>query len=631
MSVVWDIAEPEKKQARNESPQVRVVHIVRQFHPGVGGLEAFVLTLAKQQRLEGIQAEVVTLDRLFKDPEVRLPIRDIVESVPVLRIGYWGSTKYPVATRILSCLAPFDLVHVHGVDFFCDFLALTRPIHRKPLVLSTHGGFFHTNFGGVLKDVFFHSITRASLRRYARVFACSVNDEALFRRIMPRSLIRIDNGVDTHKFADRASRTLVPHLVYFGRLASNKGLERLIDAFDRLSAKLPEARLHIMGRDWDGLLDALRHRIAATGHGERITIHVNPTDAEIKHVIGECSFFVSASKYEGFGLALVEAMAAGLVPIVSRLPSFASILEPEGPGLLVDFDSDRCGETMAAFIKRSNEDYPGLRSRAMAHSRRYSWQEVAPRFVREYERVLGRREREILGVSIQCLTRDQAVQRIDDTVASGEPLRVSFANAHSLNTASRNDRFRKILGNFLVLNDGLGVDVASRAKFGRPFVANLNGTDFVPDYLALTRHRLRIFVVGSTDKVADKAARTFAERYRQHTLVGSRNGFFRGVDDVEMACREIRKAKADCVLVGMGNPLQELWIAEHGNKTGASLLIGVGALLDFTAGHVQRAPIWVRNLRCEWIYRLLQEPERLARRYLVDNISFLYRVLRETA
>jgi exopolysaccharide biosynthesis WecB/TagA/CpsF family protein len=81
------------------------------------------------------------------------------------------------------------------------------------------------------------------------------------------------------------------------------------------------------------------------------------------------------------------------------------------------------------------------------------------------------------------------------------------------------------------------------------------------------------------------------------------------------------------VLVGMGNPLQELWIAEHGDKTGARLLFGVGALLDFRAGQVQRAPTWVRNLRCEWIYRLLQEPRRLARRYLVDNFVFLARVL----
>jgi alpha-1,3-mannosyltransferase len=610
---------------------VRVVHVVRQFHPGVGGIEAFVLALAKQQRLENIDAAVVTLNRLFTCTKDRLPSHDIVEGVPVVRIGYWGSTRYPVASRILSCITPFDIVHVHGVDFFCDFLALTQSIHRKPLVLSTHGGFFHTSFGGILKHLFFNTITRLSLRRYARVFACSVNDEALFGKITTRRLMRIDNGVDHSKFFNCGRRTFAPHLVYFGRLASNKGLERLIDAFSGLRAKMPDACLHIMGRDWDRLLAPLQQRIDAAGHTSKIVIHVDPTDADIRRIIAQCSFFVSASRYEGFGMALVEAMGAGLLPIVSRIPSFAAILERSQVGLLIDFDDGACGSTLASFIENSRGSIPEMRNRAIAHSQRFSWQEVAPRFLREYQRVLGWGEREILGVNIQSLTCERAVDRIDHALAAGRTLGVTFANAHSLNVSSWNRRFHEVLKDFLVLNDGLGVDIASRAKFGQPFAANLNGTDFVPAYLALTRHPLRIYLVGSTDEVAARAARTFAQRYPQHNVVGARNGFFIDHDDIEQACRAIRAVKADCILVGMGNPLQELWISEHGTATGAKLLIGVGALLDFTAGRVQRAPLWVRNLRCEWIYRLVQEPRRLARRYLIDNITFLYRVLRDTA
>ena len=77
----------------------------------------------------------------------------------------------------------------------------------------------------------------------------------------------------------------------------------------------------------------------------------------------------------------------------------------------------------------------------------------------------------------------------------------------------------------------------------------------------------------------------------------------------------------------MGNPLQELWIDEHGAVTGATLFFAVGALLDFQAGTVRRAPAWVRRLRCEWIFRLFQEPLRLAQRYLIGNFVFLGRVL----
>lgn len=100
-----------------------------------------------------------------------------------------------------------------------------------------------------------------------------------------------------------------------------------------------------------------------------------------------------------------------------------------------------------------------------------------------------------------------------------------------------------------------------------------------------------------------------------------------GLQDIEQTCADIRAVRADCVLVAMGNPLQEIWIDEHGDKTGATLFFAVGALLDFQAGTVRRAPAWVRRLRCEWIFRLLQEPLRLAQRYLIGNFVFLGRVL----
>jgi alpha-1,3-mannosyltransferase len=235
--------------------------------------------------------------------------------------------------------------------------------------------------------------------------------------------------------------------------------------------------------------------------------------------------------------------------------------------------------------------------------------------------------RTILGVTIMDLSRDQAIAKIDTALSRGTPLGIGFANARVLNMAHSNDRFRSALRRFFVLNDGLGTDVASRLKFGSPFTENLNGTDFVPAYLRRTRHRLRIYLIGTTDEVVARAAQKLQHSYPQHVIVGYRNGFFLGAQDIEQTCCEIRAAHADCVLVGMGNPIQEFWIDEHGAKTSATLFFAVGALLDFEGGSVSRAPVWVRDLRCEWIFRLLQEPLRLAGRYLVGNIVFLSRIL----
>jgi len=90
---------------------------------------------------------------------------------------------------------------------------------------------------------------------------------------------------------------------------------------------------------------------------------------------------------------------------------------------------------------------------------------------------------------------------------------------------------------------------------------------------------------------------------------------------------DIRASQADVLLVGLGNPIQELWLMENLAETGCRLGFAVGALLDFMAGRFPRAPEWMRELRVEWIYRLVQEPLRLWRRYLVGNPVFLLRIV----
>jgi alpha-1,3-mannosyltransferase len=602
---------------------VRVAHVVSQFHPGRGEAESLVLALAKQQRLEGVNAEVVTLDRLATNPRVKLRPYDSVEGVPVRRIAFVGSEHYPIAPAIRPCIEPFDIVHVHGVGFFCDYLAATRLLHRKPLVLSVSGAPF-TSFVG---RAYLRTAARLALRRYARVFASSA-DEVGPARKTSRRLLRIDNGIDIDKFAALASRKCVPTLVHFGSFATSEGIDRLIDAFDVLCDEMPKARLHLMGQDRDNLLPDIKERVAASRHGRAISVHVDPSDSAIGAVIAQSSFFVSASRDEGFALTLVEALSAGLLPIVSPNSSFAAILEGSETGIPVQFgDAGSAGREMAAFIRAATSGYVRRRNDAMQLAARYSWPNVVRRVVREYERLLGWREREIIGVRMRPMGRRCAVAEVDRSFAAGRQLKVSFANAHTLNLASANHRFRAALKNFLVLNDGLGVDIASRYKFGSPFTANLNGTDFMPHFLAHTRHRLRIFLVGTSDAAVTAAAQRLRGRYPRHTVVGQRNGFFTGPEDIEETCRGIRAARTDCVLVGMGNPLQELWIDEFGEKTGAKVLFAVGALFDFEAGNIRRAPAWIRSLRCEWVYRLLQEPRRLAHRYLVGNVLFLSKVL----
>lgn len=607
---------------------MRVLHVVRQFHPAVGGLEDVVHALSVQQRRVGIDAEVLTLDREFRDPRKRLPGRDVVDGVPVQRIGYVGSKRYPIAPGVLSRLKPYDLIHVHGVDFFCDYLALLAPVHGKPLVLTTHGGFFHTSFARRMKRLYFRTATRAALTSYSRVFACSGADAETFRAIAGDRVKQVDNRVDIEKFADASSPVFEPSFVCFGRFASHKGLERLIDTFEILRKRLPDARLQLIGNDADGTLARLRTNYDHALREGWVTIKTGLSDAGIARSLNECSFFVSASEYEGFGLALVEALSAGLVPIVNRIPSFEQIVAAAGVGRVVDFsDPTWAADEIAHAVEATAPRHGEVRAKAMTSAEPYGWQGTEQQFRSEYENILGVRQRTILGVSFEPMRRDQALARIDRELERGGSLRVAFANAHTLTLAKRNAAFRRILADFLVLNDGVGVDIASRLKFGKTFPDNLNGTDFVPYYLSRTQHRLRIFLVGATPEVVSEAAHRFAVTWPQHQIIGTCDGYFRDEAQVDQLCRIIRDVKADLLLVGLGNPTQELWIADRGVATGARLQMGVGALFDFASGRVPRAPPWVRRLRCEWAYRLAREPRRLFSRYVLGGLVFLRHVL----
>jgi alpha-1,3-mannosyltransferase len=230
---------------------VKVVHVVRQFSPSVGGLEDTVLSLTRAQRERlNIDASVLTLDRLFTAPGV-LPATDVVEGVPVRRMAWAGSSRYPLAPSVLRHLKGADVVHVHAIDFFFDFLALTRPLHRRRLIATTHGGFFHTGAFQAAKKLWFKTITRASITAYDRIVACSQSDAELFAASAGQRLMLIENGINQAKFLAAGSQTPRKTILSFGRFARHKRTDALLSVFKHLYGLDPSWRLIIAGREAD--------------------------------------------------------------------------------------------------------------------------------------------------------------------------------------------------------------------------------------------------------------------------------------------------------------------------------------------------------------------------------------------
>ena len=363
---------------------MRVVHVVRQFAPAVGGLENAVLSVCVALRRRGVDATVVTLDRLVTDPAKRLAATEVVSGVPVRRIPFKGSWRYPFAPSVLSHIKAADVVHVHGIDFFFDYLALTRPLHGRPLIASTHGGFFHTRFAKHLKRLHFLTVTRLSARAYAAICASSQNDKTLFAPIAPHNVALVENGADIAKWRDGAAPTPCRTLIFIGRFSSNKQLDKLLAIMVSLRTLDPTWKLILAGQSWDVTAIALAQEAERMGLGDAVEMLENPTNGVIGAAIARSSYVVSASSFEGFGLSVVEGMAAGLVPVLNRIAPFTALLAQAGCGRLVDVDDARtAASTIEDLHVRESGGVPSRRAALNAASR-YSWETAADKFLAHY-------------------------------------------------------------------------------------------------------------------------------------------------------------------------------------------------------------------------------------------------------
>ncbi len=373
-----------------------VVHLVRQYLPSVGGMEEVVRNIARQQLAAGQQVRIVTLDRLFRNGREKLPAQEFIEGVEVIRLPYVGSSRYPLCPQVLGALEDSQLIHVHGVDFFYDYLAATRWLHKRPLLLSTHGGFFHTAFASRAKRVYFNTFTRLSARAYGRVVATSANDGELFRPILaPGQLQVIENGVDVDKFADKASPYLRPCLIYFGRWSANKGLVEALDWFAQLRAQHRAHHINweliIAGREYDLSARQLAERILAMGLEDCVTLSPNPDNARLGELIARASYFICLSRHEGFGLAPLEAMSAGLTPILSDIPPFRQLTELAQLGLCFNPGDTHAAQAvqhqLLALHNQGSAAYIQRRTASQGFAQGYAWPQVAERYLAVYRQL----------------------------------------------------------------------------------------------------------------------------------------------------------------------------------------------------------------------------------------------------
>ncbi len=218
---------------------------------------------------------------------------------------------------------------------------------------------------------------------------------------------------------------------------------------------------------------------------------------------------------------------------------------------------------------------------------------------------------------IPDLSTKELMQAIDNRIDQHDQALLFFANTNFIVKCQHLVK-RINASPSLVVNDGIGMELASKLVNKRGFKQNLNGTDFVPKLLSTTQSK-KVILLGSHHEDLLPTANKIEQRF-DHQVVAQVDGY----NDLKAAdlVSQLNSHDADILLVGLGNPMQEEWILNNYKNLNASLIIGVGALFKFMSGNQKRAPMWMRKYRIEWLHRLYTEPARLFARYTFDIAKF---------
>ena len=424
-------------------------------------------------------------------------------------------------------------------------------------------------------------------------------------------------------------------VLYISRIEHpGKNHVRLIEAYGKLDRKLAEAHPLIMaGADWKDA-EVVHEAAAKSPHADLIRFTGFVASEDIDRLWDEAGFYAFPSLFEGFGLSLVEAMARGVPCACSANGSLgeiaADVAETFDP-----CDVDSIAAALERLLGESDDARVARIARGFEHVKKFSWCDHAKGLVRLIEDASsakrgGGEVSRLFGIPVARVTEAEAVDRITAMAKGPRQGRAAFvatlnvdfvANAVSGWPFGGNDELWGYLKNAdFVTADGMPIVLLSKL-LRRPLPERVTGADMVPAICRrFAEEGLSIYVLGGSQPALDEA---FA-KLPPVRVAGVDPAFVKLDEDQPEIIDRINAARPDLLFVALGNPKQELWMGRNAAKLDVPVMIGVGGTFNFIAGRVKRAPKWMQRSGLEWVYRIIQEPGRLWRRYAYGLVKFAW-------
>jgi N-acetylglucosaminyldiphosphoundecaprenol N-acetyl-beta-D-mannosaminyltransferase len=237
----------------------------------------------------------------------------------------------------------------------------------------------------------------------------------------------------------------------------------------------------------------------------------------------------------------------------------------------------------------------------------------------------------MMGCQVDNLSMEDTLARIEEFIGSGRPHQHVVVNVDKLVKASRDPELRRIINGCALINaDGMPVVWASRL-LGKPLKERVAGIDL---FEALMRRAgdkgWRVFLLGAREEVVRAVRDTYLRRYPQLVIAGYRNGYWSEQDEPAVV-EQVQSSRADLLFVAISSPKKEQFLGRYQAAMRIPFAMGVGGTFDVAIGRVKRAPLWMQRAGLEWFYRFLQEPRRMFRRYFIDDLAFVWLLIKEAA
>lgn len=230
-----------------------------------------------------------------------------------------------------------------------------------------------------------------------------------------------------------------------------------------------------------------------------------------------------------------------------------------------------------------------------------------------------------LNTMVDNITMEEAIKSIDTLINDGKYHYVVTPNLDHIVKLEKDEEFRKVYEDAsLILTDGMPLIWISKL-LNKPIKEKISGSDLFPRVCELAANKgYKVFLLGAARGVAEKAAFNLKRRYFNLNIVGTYSppyGFEKNNGEINMIHKIISESKPDILCVGLGAPKQEKFLYNYRNKLKVPISLAIGASIDFEAGNIKRAPIWMQESGLEWFYRFCKEPKRMFKRYFIDDMQ----------